>query len=50
MIKKQDFCIFLLPYGFYYPDFIKERVYALYDAVYWWNEYGSECLKGSMEP
>ena len=23
-----------------YPDFIKERVYALYDAVYWWNEYG----------
>ena len=23
-----------------YPDFIKERVYALDDAVYWWNEYG----------
>jgi hypothetical protein len=33
-----------------YPDFIKERVYALYDAVYWWNEYGSECLKGIEEP
>ena len=30
-----------------YPDFIKERVYALYDAVYWWNEYGSECLKSN---
>ena len=27
-----------------YPDFIKERVYALYDAVYWWNEYGFEWL------
>ena len=26
-----------------YPDFIKERVYALYDAVYWWNEYGLSC-------
>jgi len=26
------------------PDFIKERVYALYDAVYWWNEYGFEWL------
>ena len=25
-----------------YPDFIKERVYALYDAVYWWNEYGKD--------
>ena len=25
-------------------DFIKERVYALYDAVYWWNEYGFEWL------
>ena len=23
-----------------YPDFIKERVLALYDAVYWWHEYG----------
>jgi hypothetical protein len=23
-----------------YPDFIKERVLALYDAVYWWYEYG----------
>ena len=28
-------------------DFIKERVYALDDAVYWWNEYGSECLKSN---
>ena len=28
-----------------YPDFIKERVYALYDAVYWWNEYGTELLR-----
>jgi hypothetical protein len=27
-----------------YPDFIKERVYALYDAVYWWFEYGNECI------
>jgi len=25
-----------------YPDSIKERVYALYDAVYWWHEYGKE--------
>jgi len=25
-----------------YPDCIKERVYALYDAVYWWHEYGKE--------
>ena len=25
-----------------YPDFIKERVLALYDAVYWWYEYGKE--------
>ena len=24
-----------------YPDFIKERVMALYDAVYWWYEYGT---------
>ena len=23
-----------------YPDFIKERVLALYDAVYWWYDYG----------
>ena len=23
-----------------YPDFISERIYALYDAVYWWYEYG----------
>lgn len=23
-----------------YPDFIKERVLALYDATYWWYEYG----------
>jgi len=28
-----------------YPDFIKERVYALYDAVYWWNEYRDEYVK-----
>ena len=25
-----------------YPDFIKERVLALYDATYWWHEYGKE--------
>ena len=25
-----------------YPDFISERVYALYDAVYWWYEYGKK--------
>ena len=25
-----------------YPDFIKERVMALYDSVYWWYEYGIE--------
>ena len=24
-----------------YPDFIKERVLALYDATYWWYEYGN---------
>ena len=24
-----------------YPDFIKERVMALYDSVYWWYEYGT---------
>ena len=23
-----------------YPEFISERVYALYAAAYWWNEYG----------
>ena len=23
-----------------YPEFISERVYALYDATYWWYEYG----------
>ena len=23
-----------------YPEFISERVYALYDATYWWHEYG----------
>ena len=28
-----------------YPDFIKERVYALYSAVYWWYEYGKALLK-----
>ena len=25
-----------------YPDFISERIYALYDAVYWWYEYGKK--------
>ena len=25
-----------------YPDFIKERVLALYDAVYWWYFYGKQ--------
>ena len=28
-----------------YPDCIKERVYALYDAVYWWYEYGKVLLQ-----
>jgi len=28
-----------------YPDCIKERVYALYDAVYWWHEYGKVLLQ-----
>ena len=27
-----------------YPDFIKERVLALYDATRWWHEYGKEFL------
>ena len=27
-----------------YPDFISERIYALYDAVYWWYEYGKEAI------
>ena len=27
-----------------YPDFISERVYALYDATRWWYEYGKEYL------
>ena len=32
-----------------YPDFISERVYALYDAVYWWYEYGKDCLSDKSE-
>ena len=28
-----------------YPDFFKERVYALYASVYWWYEYGKALLK-----
>ena len=28
-----------------YPDIFKERVYALYDSVYWWYEYGNALLK-----
>ena len=32
-----------------YPDFIKERVYALYDSVYWWNEYGKDLLMKKRE-
>ena len=27
-----------------YPDFIRERVYALGDATSWWHEYGKEAL------
>ena len=27
-----------------YPDFIRERVYALGDATRWWHEYGKEAL------
>ena len=27
-----------------YPDFIRERVYALCDAARWWHEYGKEHL------
>ena len=27
-----------------YPDFIRERVYALGDATRWWYEYGKETL------
>ena len=27
-----------------YPDYIKERVLALYDAAYWWHEYRNEAL------
>ena len=27
-----------------YPDFIRERVYALSDATRWWHEYGKEAL------
>ncbi len=28
-----------------YPEFISERVYALYSATYWWYEYGKEEIK-----
>ena len=27
-----------------YPEFISERVYALYDATYWWYEYGKDSI------
>ena len=27
-----------------YPDCIKERVLALYDAAYWWFEYREEAF------
>ena len=27
-----------------YPDFIKERVYALHDAARWWYKYSKEVL------
>ena len=27
-----------------YPDFIRDRVYALSDATRWWHEYGKEVL------
>jgi hypothetical protein len=27
-----------------YPDFIRERVYALYDATFWCHEYGKEAI------
>ena len=27
-----------------YPDFIRERVYALYDATFWWHEYGKDAI------
>ena len=27
-----------------YPDCIKERVFALYDATYWWYEYGKDLI------
>ncbi len=30
-----------------YPDCIKERVYALYDAVRWWSEYKQDILSCS---
>lgn len=32
-----------------YPDFISERVYALHDAVYWWYEYGHDCLSNKND-
>ena len=31
-----------------YPDFIRERVYALGDATRWWHEYGKECLSNNI--
>ena len=27
-----------------YPESISERVYALYDATYWWHEYGYDTM------
>ncbi len=27
-----------------YPDFIRERVYALYNATFWWHEYGKQAI------
>jgi hypothetical protein len=33
-----------------YPDFFKERVYALYDSVYWWYKYGKALLKQQFQP
>ena len=32
-----------------YPDFIKERVLALYDATYWWYEYRVNCLRDNCD-
>ena len=32
-----------------YPDFIRERVYALYNATFWWHEYGKEAILKEFE-